>query len=132
MCDLFLQMVFFVTVLSLDIQSFDPLMSVDTPRTLFQYQNSFHSKIQSKPLSRLSRSKSLSKIVAPNVVSTNQKVPQPEQMPKRVKVIHLWARTRIVQRVLMFGMVLWIGGIIYSIGLVHFAQVISFTSQVLC
>lgn len=46
-------------------------------------------------------------------------------MPKRVKVIHLWARTRIVQRMLMFGMVLWIGGIIYSIGVVQFAQVIN-------
>ncbi|KAI5700000.1 hypothetical protein M8J76_009773 [Diaphorina citri] len=120
-CDLFLQMVFFVTVLSLDIQSFDPLLSTDTPRTLFQYQNSFHSKIQSKPLSRLSRSKSLSKIVASSVIS-NQKGSQQDPMPKRVKVIHLWARTRIVQRMLMFCMVMWIGGIIYSIGMVHFAQ----------
>lgn len=121
-CDLFLQMVFFVPVLSLDIQSFDPLLSVDTPRTLFQYQNSFHSKIQSKPVARLSRSKSLSKIIAPNVISTNSTNQKPVQMPKRVKVIHLWARTRIVQRMLMFGMVLWIGGIIYSIGVVQFAQ----------
>uniref|UniRef100_A0A8D8Y4M7 Sterol regulatory element-binding protein cleavage-activating protein n=1 Tax=Cacopsylla melanoneura TaxID=428564 RepID=A0A8D8Y4M7_9HEMI len=121
-CDLFLQMVFFVTVLSLDIRSFDPLLSTDTPRTLFQYQYSFHSKIESKPLTRLSRSKSLSKIIAPNVISTNQKVSQQDLMPKRVKVIHLWAKTRIVQRMLMFGMVLWIGGIVYSIGLVHFAQ----------
>ncbi|XP_026679311.1 LOW QUALITY PROTEIN: sterol regulatory element-binding protein cleavage-activating protein [Diaphorina citri] len=171
-CDLFLQMVFFVTVLSLDIQSFDPLLSTDTPRTLFQYQNSFHSKIQSKPLSRLSRSKSLSKIVASSVISnqkgsqqdpmpkrvkvihlwartrivqrmlmfcmvsrskslskivassviSNQKGSQQDPMPKRVKVIHLWARTRIVQRMLMFCMVMWIGGIIYSIGMVHFAQ----------
>lgn len=38
----------------------------------------------------------------------------PPKLPKRLQLVHFWARTRIVQRAFMLCMVVWIGGIIYS------------------
>lgn len=44
--------------------------------------------------------------------------PQPK-LPKRIQLVNFWAKTRIVQRAFMVVMVCWIGGIIYSAGILH-------------
>lgn len=43
----------------------------------------------------------------------------PPKVPKRLRLVHFWARTRIVQRAFMLCMVIWIGGIVYSAGILE-------------
>ncbi|XP_071451860.1 sterol regulatory element-binding protein cleavage-activating protein, partial [Hetaerina americana] len=40
------------------------------------------------------------------------------KLPKRLKLLYFWARTRIIQRAFMFGMVVWISVIVYNTGIV--------------
>lgn len=65
---------------------------------------------------KLPRSRSHPRLAGQNVVAPlrHHKAGGTEKMPKRMKVVHFWARTRFVQRSFMVGMVLWIAVIIYN------------------
>lgn len=65
---------------------------------------------------KLSRSRSHPRLTGQNVVAPlrNHKALANQKVPKRMKVVHFWARTRFVQRSFMVGMVLWIGVILYN------------------
>lgn len=96
LCDFFLQMCFFSTVLSLDMagSTLDSAVIGEIPQETV------------RPLPR------------------TRSTPRLEgKVPKRLRLVLFWGRTRIVQRGFMICMVVWIGGFLYSAGIVqHFVQ----------
>ncbi|XP_065216116.1 sterol regulatory element-binding protein cleavage-activating protein [Planococcus citri] len=120
--DLFLQTVFFVTILSLNIKSTEQStypnyayhsLNTNNPMGKNNYVNYGQNLEDSR---KLSRSRSHPRLTGQNVVAPlrNHKALANQHVPKRMKVVHFWARTRFVQRSFMVGMVLWIGVIIYN------------------
>ncbi|XP_012252105.2 sterol regulatory element-binding protein cleavage-activating protein isoform X2 [Athalia rosae] len=125
--DFFLQMVFFSTILAIDIRRME--LSSDTSRfhmpnvpTMRKQQfttlsnkngNIFRSKSHPR-LNGLSNN-GPTNIVAPNTQNT----PTLVKIPKRLRLVHFWARTRIFQRAFMVWMVVWISMIIYNSGIVE-------------
>lgn len=95
-------MVFFTTVLSLDIRQTD---MVSEPAQSF-----LHLRYNPTRNPGLSRSRSHPRL---------SNASGPSNIPKRVKLVNFWANTRIFQRAFMLGMVVWIGGIIYSAGVLE-------------
>uniref|UniRef100_A0A1B6CPD3 Sterol regulatory element-binding protein cleavage-activating protein n=1 Tax=Clastoptera arizonana TaxID=38151 RepID=A0A1B6CPD3_9HEMI len=99
--DFFLQMFFYTTVLGLDIKQMD---HTENNQSVYYHR---YSPVRNPVLPR-SRS-------TPRL---NYQTSQPK-VPKRLRLVHFWARTRIVQRAFMLCMVIWIGGIIYSAGILE-------------
>lgn len=95
-------MFFFTTILCLDIRQTD---TVSEPAQSF-----LHLRYNPTRNSGLSRSRS-----HPRLSSTGG----PPKIPKRLMLVNFWANTRIVQRAFMVGMVVWIGGIVYSAGVLE-------------
>ncbi|CAG2057192.1 unnamed protein product [Timema podura] len=54
-----------------------------------------------------------------NVVASLGASPSLAKIPKRLRLVHFWARTRIFQRAFMVCMVVWISMIVYNSGLVE-------------
>lgn len=116
--DFFLQIFFFSTILSLNVEcteqnsfphySYYPL-NVTSSKEAFYGSNVEDSR-------RLPRSQSHPRLAGQNVVAPIQshKKSTSSNVSKRVKVVHFWARTRFVQRTFMVGMVLWISVIVYN------------------
>lgn len=96
LCDFFLQMFFFSTVLSLD------MAESTTDASLFGISQ----QESTRPLPR------------------TRSTPRLEgRVPRRLRIMFFWGRTRIVQRGFMICMVVWIGGFLYSADLVkHLVQ----------
>lgn len=125
--DFFLQMVFFSTILAIDIRRME--LSSDTsrfhlpnvPSTRKQqfttFSNNKGSIFRSKSHPRLNglANNGPTNIVAPNTQNT----PTLVKIPKRLRLVHFWARTRIFQRAFMVWMVVWISMIIYNSGIVE-------------
>lgn len=125
--DFFLQMVFFSTILAIDIRRTE--LSSETSK--FHLQNipalrkhQFTTTITNrKP--NIFRSKSHPRlnglangptnVIAPNTQNTHMLV----KIPKRLRIVHFWARTRIFQRAFMIWMIVWISMIIYNSGIVE-------------
>lgn len=137
-CDFFLQMIFFVTILAIDTRRID-----FDPATMAKYKNMFlpqtsrstqycishsyndnnHRLVSESYISKkLHRSKShprLNDIVGlkSNFTSSNNN----SNIPKRVRLVNIWARTRFFQRSFMLWMIVWISSITYNSGLIsHF------------
>ncbi|EFN85276.1 sterol regulatory element-binding protein cleavage-activating protein [Harpegnathos saltator] len=126
--DFFLQMVFYSTVLAIDIR-----------RTVLSSENSAKFHLSHIPTSRkqqftttitnrkphIFRSKSHPKlnglyagptnVIAPNTQNTHTT----SKIPKRLRLVNFWARTRIFQHMFMVYMVVWISTIIYDSGIVE-------------
>ncbi|KAJ9574024.1 hypothetical protein L9F63_008550, partial [Diploptera punctata] len=133
--DYFLQMLFFSTVLAIDIARMESLS--DTQHYRFPYGPSasqpparqFRSPIASstKPQIRnIVRSKShprlngiTSSSYPTNVVAAPNTPPATTRVPKRLRLVHFWASTRIFQRAFMLCMVVWIAVIVYSSGVLE-------------
>lgn len=134
-CDFFLQMIFFVTILAIDTRrvDFDPLtmakyknvfspqMSRNTQYCISQnYKENNHRLVSESYISKkLHRSKShprLNDIVGlkANFTSTNNN----SNIPKRLRLVNIWARTRFFQRSFMMWMIVWISSITYNSGLI--------------
>ncbi|KAK9501038.1 hypothetical protein O3M35_002162 [Rhynocoris fuscipes] len=111
LCDYFLQMCFFSTVLSLDMRSIeggqDGLLTSRKKFTTLARSTLYRSR--SSP--RLDTS---ALVNSPNGCATKN-----DKVPKRLRLVLFWGRTRIVQRAFMLCMVVWIGGFLYSAGIVH-------------
>lgn len=128
MCDIFLQLAFYSTVLAIDIRRTE--LSGENP-AMFQLTHIATSRRQQftttitsrKP--QIFRSKSHPKlnglytgptnVIAPNTQNTHTAI----KIPKRLRLVNLWARTRIFQRIFMMLMVVWISKIFYESGIVE-------------
>ncbi|XP_072324297.1 sterol regulatory element-binding protein cleavage-activating protein isoform X1 [Scyliorhinus torazame] len=115
--DFFLQMFFFTTVLSIDIRRME---LADLNRRLPA------EAVQEIPDHlRLPRSKSVAKQQryerqptirpsAPYTISLQTSSFRNLRLPKRLRVIYFLARTRLAQRIIMVGTVIWIGILVYT------------------
>lgn len=111
--DFFLQMVFFSTILSLNIECIEQSAF---PHYAYYSLNIPHSSKGLEESRKLPRSRSHPRLMAQNVIAPvrNHKLQPSERVAKRIRMVHFWARTRFVQRSFMIGMVLWISIILYN------------------
>uniref|UniRef100_W4VSE5 Sterol regulatory element-binding protein cleavage-activating protein n=1 Tax=Corethrella appendiculata TaxID=1370023 RepID=W4VSE5_9DIPT len=144
--DFFLQMLFFSTVLGFDIKRVEYSAEVrHLPKSLLDQQQNFSNSIRNNNSffkyrtmnDTLIRSRSHPKLSALDhhhhqyqhvkknsltggVGSGSGGVdPQSKKIPKRLRIVNFWARTRFFQRGFMIWMVLWISNIIYNSGLIE-------------
>lgn len=114
--DYFLQMLLFSTVLGLNVKRVAVIAEVKKlPKMLEQstWQKNFTNKSLSRSTSHPSQ---LSEIDHKDASSAKY---QEKKIPKRLRVVNFWARTRFFQRGFMIWMVLWISNIIYSTGIIE-------------
>lgn len=139
--DFFLQLVFFTTVLSIDIGRTE---ITDYHREGHQHIKFFNSK-QNHPYTKYSSTRNnilgssaihkskfgsthlkspfVSQQNSYSINQANGKTPILVKLPKRLKFVYFWARTRIVQRGLMICLVFWILLLLYKSGIVgHLAD----------
>ncbi|KOX73423.1 Sterol regulatory element-binding protein cleavage-activating protein [Melipona quadrifasciata] len=106
--DFFLQMMLFSTILAIDIKRTE--LSNETSK--FHLTNIPTTRKQ-KRLNGLSNGPT-------NVIASNtQNTHTFGKIPKRLRLVHFWARTRIFQRAFMVWMVVWISMIVYNSGIVE-------------
>jgi hypothetical protein len=140
--DYFLQMLFFSTVLAMDIKRVEYSAEVkQLPKllnhTFYQNKNLVNYKYASTTTSAttsagiINRSRSHPKLSsldakqqqqqqqATDVIATTTHAQVEKKIPKRLRVVNFWARTRFFQRGFMIWMVLWISNIIYNSGLIE-------------
>ncbi|XP_052826909.1 sterol regulatory element-binding protein cleavage-activating protein [Octopus bimaculoides] len=150
--DFFLQMVFFATVLSVDIrrmelsdlqkQNIHSSISGNegSSNTYPPRESSFHS-----PVMFLQDTRSMPKQQKEKQVNVPNNDPSPSfaqmrdeffnsptilELPRRLQILFFLARTRIVQRVIMMGTVIWIILILYKAGLIGYSLVDSIIALV--
>ena len=140
--DYFLQMLFFSTVLAIDIGRMES--SSDSQHYRFPYGPSAVPLTSQPPLRQfrppttsplsstkpqirnIVRSKSHPRLngitssnYPTNVVAAPNSPPPTTKVPKRLRLVHFWASTRIFQRGFMLCMVVWISVIVYSSGVLE-------------
>lgn len=114
--DYFLQMFFFLTILGLDMNRMTltiEKMSQKLRNNLYQQQSFFDKPFTG--VKGLVRSKSHPRLTSfpANIIAAQKQDPQ-EKIPKRVKLVNIWARTRIFQRSFMLLMMIYISLIAYN------------------
>lgn len=118
--DYFLQMFLFSTVLGLNVKRVAVIAEVKKlPKMLEQstWQNKrFDTKSLSRSTSHPSQLSELDHHQHKDGISVK---PQEKKIPKRLRVVNFWARTRFFQRGFMIWMVLWISNIIYTSGIIE-------------
>jgi hypothetical protein len=127
--DFFLQMVLFSTTLAIDIRrkemstqnskfhskNIPPLRKQQFTTTVSNKKpNIFRSKSHPR-LNGMTPTNGPTNVIAPN----NQNTLTLVKIPKRLRLVHFWARTRIFQRAFMVWMVVWISMIIYNSGIIE-------------
>lgn len=122
--DYFLQMFLFSTVLGLNVKRVDMETEVKKLPKMYDYSlwNNRNEMMMMKFDTRsLNRSKShpsqLSELDQQHKEHSS-KVTE-KKIPKRLRVVNFWARTRLFQRGFMIWMVLWISNIIYTSGIIE-------------
>lgn len=122
--DFFLQMTFFSTILSLDISrsegSINEKSSQSFRSTLYQTQTFYDNNFKSSNKKGMNRSKSHPRLTnfPTNVVAAQPSTSQEKKIPKRLRLVNIWARTRFFQRSFMILMVFWICRIAYNSDLI--------------
>lgn len=117
--DYFLQMMLFSTVLGLNVKRVEVIAEVrKLPRFLDQHKWKNHQNSEKNSLIR-SRSHPGQLSDLDNEISTVKAKAQEKKIPKRLRIVNFWARTRFFQRGFMIWMVLWISNIIYSSGIIE-------------
>ncbi|CAG9769082.1 unnamed protein product [Ceutorhynchus assimilis] len=114
---LFLQIFFFSTVLGIDLNR----ASTTIERTNQGFRNALYQPLINTENSifgnkGMSRSRSHPRLSFPTNVVASQKLnnTQDKKLPKRLRIVNVWARTRFFQRAFMILMVVWICMIIYN------------------
>ena len=138
--DFILQMLFFATVLSIDIlrmelseiqrqrrqlqpgQQYNHTVMVNSDRMAF-VANPGHPHLRPRAHMSMTNTKTTSHgptaIVAPSYNNTPTSL---VKVPRRLKIVHFWARTRFFQRTFMIGVVIWMGIFFYKYVVVeHFS-----------
>lgn len=127
--DFFLQMVLFSTTLAYDMREkemskqnrklqFDSLTFSNKQKVMTVNSKNQKNIFRSKSHPKLNESvpiKQSTNVIAYNDLNTVNAV----KIPKRLKVVHFWARTRIFQRAFMVWMVVWISIILYNSGIIE-------------
>lgn len=117
--DFFLQMLLFSTILGIDTRRTENLAEKTNSsfrNTLYQpyYDQGFSAK------SGLNRSKSHPRLntLHTDIVAKAQSA-QERKIPKRLRLVNIWARTRFFQRAFSVLMVVWISMILYNSGVIE-------------
>lgn len=115
--DFFLQMMLFSTVLGLDIKrmEFNGLHKSppsDAAARRPQYRNS--TITSSFTINRSRSHPKLTALDSQQSVGANGTAGADKKIPKRLRVVNFWARTRFFQRAFMIWMIFWIFSIIYN------------------
>ncbi|KAG4069729.1 hypothetical protein HA402_008567 [Bradysia odoriphaga] len=115
--DFFLQMMLFSTVLALDIKRMEfnglhksPPSDAATRRP--QYRNS--TITSSFTINRSRSHPKLTALDSQQSVGANGTAGGEQKIPKRLRIVNFWARTRFFQRAFMIWMIFWIFSIIYN------------------
>ncbi|KAK4879556.1 hypothetical protein RN001_007702 [Aquatica leii] len=120
--DFFLQMLFFYTVLGIDTRHVENLVDKHNPNYRDSlYQTHLYEKTSiSNPIHKtgMHRSKSHPRL-STDVVAGQIQGCQEKKIPKRLRLVNIWARTRFFQRAFMILMVIWIARILYNSGIVE-------------
>nr|XP_050850645.1 sterol regulatory element-binding protein cleavage-activating protein [Vespula vulgaris]XP_050850646.1 sterol regulatory element-binding protein cleavage-activating protein [Vespula vulgaris]XP_050850647.1 sterol regulatory element-binding protein cleavage-activating protein [Vespula vulgaris]XP_050850648.1 sterol regulatory element-binding protein cleavage-activating protein [Vespula vulgaris]XP_050850650.1 sterol regulatory element-binding protein cleavage-activating protein [Vespula vulga len=126
--DFFLQMVFFSTILAIDIRRTElsgESSKFHLPHIPTSRKQQFTTTITTNRKPNIFRSKSHPRLNGLTSGPTNVIAPNTQntyilaKLPKRLRLVHFWARTRIFQRAFMVWMVVWISMIIYNSGLIE-------------
>ncbi|KAK9879461.1 hypothetical protein WA026_006532 [Henosepilachna vigintioctopunctata] len=120
--DFFLQMTFFTVILAIDMKRMEDLndkFGSNFRSTLIQNQT-FYGKFATKngPLNR-SKSHPRLSTYPTNVIAGQTQGALEKKIPKRLKLVDIWARTRFFQRSLMILMAAWICIIAYNSGIIE-------------
>nr|XP_023029446.1 sterol regulatory element-binding protein cleavage-activating protein-like [Leptinotarsa decemlineata] len=119
--DYFLQLFFFLTILGLDmsrlVNSVEN-MNQNLRNGLYHQQNFFNKPTNMKGLNRSKSHPRLSSFPA-NIVAGQTQGVQEKKIPKRVRLVNIWARTRFFQRSFMILMIIWICVIAYNSDLIN-------------
>ncbi|XP_037299802.1 sterol regulatory element-binding protein cleavage-activating protein [Manduca sexta] len=136
--DYFIQMVFFATALGIDVQHMEYFQDQNNKFHLKDYFNANNalnwrfskSYMEENSFSpqRMTKSKSHPRLngLAHNsptdVVAKRNPSPghQDQRVPKRIRLVNMWARTRFFQRAFMLWMLVWISMIVYNSGVVDY------------
>ncbi|XP_024114205.1 sterol regulatory element-binding protein cleavage-activating protein isoform X1 [Oryzias melastigma] len=105
--DFFLQMFFFTTVLSIDIRRME---LADLNRRLPAEAG----LPQPKPVPLRTREAPPPPRPSPHTITLQTPAFRNLRLPKRLRVVYFLARTRLAQRIIMAGTVIWIGILVYT------------------
>lgn len=116
--DFFLQMMLFSTVLALDIKriEFNGLHKSTTADHAAARRPTYRNSTTT-PCFTIKRSKShpkLSTLDSQPSAANGTKSGAEKKIPKRLRIVNFWARTRFFQRAFMIWMIFWIFSIIYN------------------
>lgn len=134
--DYFVQMVFFATVLGIDVRHMECFQDQNNKLQLKDYFNAnnalnwrFSKGYGEESVSpqKMKKSKShprlngLPQNSPTDVVAKRNASPgHQDKVPKRIRLVNLWARTRFFQCAFMFWMLVWISMIVYNSGVVDY------------
>lgn len=118
--DYFLQMMLFSTVLGLNVKRVEVIAEVrKLPRYLDQHKWKNHRNSEKSSLIRSRSHPGQLSDLDNEISSAKAKTQEKKKIPKRLRIVNFWARTRFFQRGFMIWMVLWISNIIYSSGIIE-------------
>ncbi|XP_069051082.1 sterol regulatory element-binding protein cleavage-activating protein isoform X2 [Lepisosteus oculatus] len=114
--DFFLQMFFFTTVLSIDIRRME---LADLNRRLpaeagLPPNKPGHLRTRDAPAPPRSERQPPLRPSTPHTITLQTPAFRNLRLPKRLRVIYFLARTRLAQRIIMAGTVIWIGILVYT------------------
>ncbi|CAH0703483.1 unnamed protein product [Spodoptera exigua] len=136
--DFFIQMAFFATILGIDVHRMEYFKDQNNKLHLKEYFNANNALnwrfsknyVEENSFSpqRMTKSKSHPRLngLAHNsptdVVAKRNSSPghQDHRVPKRIRLVNMWARTRFFQRAFMVWMLVWISMIVYNSGVVDY------------
>jgi WD40 repeat protein len=119
--DYFMQMVFFSTVLGIDIKRKENMVEKNNfnfRSSLYQSQAFYERSLGNGGMRRSKSHPRLTSFPA-NVVAGQAQGAQEKKIPKRLKLVNIWTRTRFFHRAFMILMVIWITNIAYNSGLIE-------------
>ncbi|KAK3541361.1 hypothetical protein QTP86_023089 [Hemibagrus guttatus] len=111
--DFFLQMFFFTTVLSIDIRRME-VRIVNMLADLNRRLPAEAGMPPPKPASLRHREAPPPPRPSPHTITLQAPAFRNLRLPKRLRVIYFLARTRLAQRIIMVGTVIWIGILVYT------------------
>uniref|UniRef100_A0A182P5P6 Sterol regulatory element-binding protein cleavage-activating protein n=1 Tax=Anopheles epiroticus TaxID=199890 RepID=A0A182P5P6_9DIPT len=131
--DFLLQMLFFATVLALDIKRVEYSAEVRRLPKMLYFNNELRRGTAGTSTGSprevrngggaINRSRSHPKLTGLEQSANHAKAGtgpgKDVKIPKRLRIVNFWARTRFFQRGFMIWMVLWISNIIYNAGLIE-------------
>ena len=121
-CDFCLQVFFFSTLLSIDIKYQIDVSELNRKGKTKNFFKIFKVTKILNPILILDKTfffvqnavtKNRTEIPYRNLVANKKQSPQRKKLPKRLRLVHIWARTRFCQRAFMIWMIIWISVIIF-------------------